>query len=407
MTKISGFKFFVIGFLIAVFIVPLLFIGNLSDERRERKESFYEQTGKIWGSGRTLAPPVLLKDPGSLNDIYRISDTFNVKGDFKAESRKKGRYQVPFYTADLEISGRIQRETSEKMFLLLPVSDTEHVKSISIQINNKTVKVVKNSYGFYAEVHEKFSDFAEYKIRLAFYGVDHVHFLPVSKEGVIHISSNWKDPNFTGSALPIERTINADGFSSVWSYSRDSNWTYNNTFLFNYMYYPDDDDTNKTLENETFGVKFIIPVDSYHLVDRVIKYGSLFIVLTFLAFFIFEIRYGKHIHPVQYIFIGAALTIFYLLLLSISEYTGFTPAYAIATAAVTSMIYLYSKILLEGGMKSNLLGAGLLSLYGSLYVLINLEELSLLIGSVALFMILGIVMYTTRKVDWYKIFSFE
>jgi inner membrane protein len=134
-----------------------------------------------------------------------------------------------------------------------------------------------------------------------------------------------------------------------------------------------------------------------------VKYAVLFIVMTFVVFFLWEIACRGLLHPIQYLFVGFAICVFYLLLLSISEHTGFGPAYAIAAAATTLLVALYSAYVLGGLKEGVLMGSGLTTLYGFLYLLLRLEEYALLAGSIGLFLMLALLMLATRRVNWYEL----
>lgn len=161
--------------------------------------------------------------------------------------------------------------------------------------------------------------------------------------------------------------------------------------------------SSNLLEASAVGTELMTPVDFYRQVDRVIKYGVLFLVLTFATYFIFEIISNKRLHPFQYLLIGCSIILFYLLLLAFAEVIGFGGAYGIASLATIASISLYSHAILGKIQKrAALLVAGLLSvLYGYLYVLLQLEDWSLLFGAIGLFAVLATIMYITRNVDWY------
>jgi inner membrane protein len=150
-----------------------------------------------------------------------------------------------------------------------------------------------------------------------------------------------------------------------------------------------------------FGVALVSPIDAYRKVERSIKYGVLFITLVFTAFFLFEILASLRIHPLKYLLIGAALCLFYLALLSLSEFLIFLVSYVIAATAATSLISLYSLKVLNSGARTLIIAAGLVATYGFLYVILQLQDYSLLVGTIGLFIALAIVMYATRDIDWY------
>src|SRR5262249_45180104 len=153
----------------------------------------------------------------------------------------------------------------------------------------------------------------------------------------------------------------------------------------------------------SFGVSLIQPVDIYQQAERAVKYAALFIVMTFVVFFVWEVVGARLLHPIQYCFVGFALCVFYLLLVSLSEHVGFDAAYVAATAATTVLIALYSAHTLGGRMAGAAIGSGLIALYGFLYLLLRLEDYALLAGSIGLFAMLALLMYATRRVNWYEL----
>lgn len=154
------------------------------------------------------------------------------------------------------------------------------------------------------------------------------------------------------------------------------------------------------LENSAFGVDLFLPVDAYQKTERSTKYGVLFLLLTFLTFFLYEVFSGLSLHPMQYLLVGSALCLFYLLLLSISEHAPFGWAYLVAAIATVLLIGGYSAAVLRGRLRALLMTVVLGVLYGYLYVLLQLEDYALLLGAAGLFAILALVMYLTRRIDW-------
>jgi inner membrane protein len=152
-----------------------------------------------------------------------------------------------------------------------------------------------------------------------------------------------------------------------------------------------------------FGVEFVDPVDHYSMAERSVKYAGLLILLTFATLWLFEVRAAARVHPIQFLMLGGALCLFYLLLLSLSEHIPFIGAYALASIAVIGMVASYGVIVLGQLSRAIAIGAVVAMLYGYLYVLLVNEDYALLIGSIGLFLILGVIMYATRKVDWYSV----
>jgi inner membrane protein len=160
-------------------------------------------------------------------------------------------------------------------------------------------------------------------------------------------------------------------------------------------------DSTKAVSESLFGAQFLSILDAYRFVERSIKYGVLFLVLVFTTFFLFEVTARQKIHPFQYLMVGAALCLFYLLLLSISEFLGFGYAYLIAAVVSTILITWYCRFFLGGGVRTLMIGAGLAGVYTFLYITLRQQDYALLMGAIALFIVLAVVMYVTRKVDWY------
>jgi inner membrane protein len=236
-----------------------------------------------------------------------------------------------------------------------------------------------------------------FSIPLDFNGSDGVFFAPFGVQNEATLKSNWPDPAFRGSFLPAERSVRPDGFNATWKvsyYGRDypQSWTSRaGNERFNVQ----------SVTNSRFGANFLSILDAYRYVERSIKYGVLFLVLVFTTFFLFEVTARQKIHPFQYLMVGAALCLFYLLLLSISEFIGFSWAYLFAAVASTLLITWYCRFFLGGGMRTLMIGAGLAGVYTFLYITLRQQDYALLMGAIALFVVLAIVMYVTRKVDWY------
>jgi inner membrane protein len=154
---------------------------------------------------------------------------------------------------------------------------------------------------------------------------------------------------------------------------------------------------------ETFGVAFIDPVSAYVLSDRATKYGLLFIALTFVGVGLVEVLKRLRVHPVQYLLVGSALAVFFLLLVSLTEHLLFAWAYLAASAACTTLLAFYASFVLRGARAGAVFGAAIAALYGALYLLLQMEQSALVLGSLLLFAVLGAVMVATRRVDWYAL----
>jgi inner membrane protein len=223
-------------------------------------------------------------------------------------------------------------------------------------------------------------------------GTGDLHFFPAGEETWVDLSSPWPSPSFGGAYLPGEREVGDEGFSARWRVpylGRNLPQAWLDAGV----------DAGR-LYGSAFGVGLILPADGYQKTERSIKYGVLFILLTFVTFFLLELVSPARLHAMHYLLVGSALCLFYLLLLSLSEHLGFGPAYLLGAGGSTVLIGAYSRTVLASGRFALLLGGSLAALYGYLYVLLQAEDYALLLGSVGLFLILALVMYLTRRLDW-------
>lgn len=239
-----------------------------------------------------------------------------------------------------------------------------------------------------------------FRIDLAFRGTESVSFVPLAESTRIALASTWPHPSFQGRFLPNadSQQVSADGFSAVWEVSGLA--TEAPAALRAQVAADRPCGSGCT---DWLGVRFIEPVNVYSMADRALKYGILFIALSFAAFFLFELIKSLRIHPAQYLLVGLALALFFLLLLSLSEHIAFGLAYAVATLACVGLQGFYLSHVL-GSRRRGLAFAALLTLlFGALYGLLVSEDIALLMGSALLFGLLALTMVLTRDLDWYAL----
>jgi inner membrane protein len=219
-------------------------------------------------------------------------------------------------------------------------------------------------------------------------------FLPLGEQTRVRMSSPWPAPRFSGAFLPASRQLLSSGFQAEWyvvSLSRG---------------YPqawrEGEVRPQALQASRFGVDLMVPVDTYQKVLRSVKYGILFVLLPFLVFFLFEVFSGRKVHAMQYLLVGFAECLFYLLLLSVSEHLGFAWTYLLAALATLGLIAFYAGFALGDRRRGLLLAPVLAAAYAFLYAALQSEDYALLIGTLGLFVILAGLMILTRKVDWYR-----
>jgi inner membrane protein len=214
----------------------------------------------------------------------------------------------------------------------------------------------------------------------------------VGKQSNIAIQSSWPDPSFSGSFLPVERSVSASGFAAQWQ-----------VLHFNRQFPQIWSDGQYTIFSDLVSVNLLDPVDAYRQTERSGKYAFLFIGLTFFALFLVEVLNRQAIHPIQYLLIGFGLVLFYLLLLAFSEHIAFLLAYTLASLAIITIITAYIFFVLRSVRLGVLLGGLVAILYTFLYILLQLQDYSVLVGSIGLLLLLVITMYVTRNVNWFTI----
>jgi len=378
-------------------LIPISMVSSLVDERKQRQAEAVTAMSGSWGGTNTVIGGLFFSSGGETV----MPEKTEIDGEINAEIRQKGIFKIPFYTANLIIKANFDNSSTNdgKKILNLSIfnNNTPEIKYVringaevpfSVRVNGSIPNAliignypgIRNSEGKGGNV---------ITVSLSLKGIDRLMFLQISKKTVLTLMSDWTDPNFTGSILPAKRVIEKNGFHANWELSELLNSSGKSLQILS--------------EDETFGVSLFMPVNVYTQTDRSIKYAILFIGFTFLAFFLFEIFGSLRIHPFQYLLVGFALIIFYLILLSLSEFLNFTVSYLIASASTITLIVMYSRKILMTKGRTFLMGAMLAILYTFLYILLQLEQYSLLLGSIALFAVLAAVMYLTRNLNWYEL----
>lgn len=364
-----------------------------------------------------LAPPAQLRVNGGTQLTPRArglhaTQVFNLKSTLTAQwsdlSSLKPEHTHP--------GSRMQ---CGPVLLMLAVSDARGIRQIDLKLNGVTQEVRSGTFlgSFPRGIHvglpasQDLSAPMTVEVQLELVGTEQLAFVPVGKANTIELRSNWPHPSFGGQFLPTEHHISDSGFDAVWRVSALSSTAqqelramHRTCALGSAGLYPDDSEAavaHATGCAETLGVTFIDPSNTYALSNRATKYGLLFITLTFVAVGLFELMRSLRVHPVQYFLVGAAISCFFLLLVSLSEQLPFSTAYAIAAGACVTLLTYYASHILRSWKHGMPFGLGIGILYGLLFVLLRLEQKALIVGAIALFMVLTLVMMLTRKVDWY------
>lgn len=427
------FKMVVTGLLILGLLIPLMMVRGMIFERQQRRDQVVSEVSATWGHAQILGGPVLTvpyqvhskDEKGKVTTWTQLAhflpETLKVDGRLLPELRRRGIFDVAVYRADLHTTGTFVRPSFtewriapqdilwDQAWLSIGVPDMRGIKrGVRLVWGRKVLQLSPG--GGVAELWSTglrvpitgLGQAAEkeafpFAFDLSLNGSQRLSFLPFGKETAVTLRSSWPDPSFAGSFLPDRRRVDASGFEASWSVPYFGR-SYPQQWL---EAQRERVVTGSMVQDSAFGVDLYLPVDVYQKTERSVKYGMLFLVLTFLAFFLFEVFSPVSLHPMHYLLVGSALCLFYLLLLSISEHIPFGAAYAVASAGIVTLISGYSLTILRGSRRALTLSGMLVVLYGYLYVLLQAEDYALLLGSLGLFVILALVMYLTRRVDWY------
>lgn len=426
-----AFRVVAIGALILCLQIPVLFTYGLLGERESTKRSAVREIGASWGQSQEVVGPYLvipyrvarvaLDQEGNTitswsdRDATFLPESLDVEADLDGQIRRRGIYQASVYGSHITMSGSFTRpelpswgEADTEVLwdqarLMLEITDSRGFRdAVELDWAGETYafepgerRLPGNRQAVQALLSEDAMerDDTEFRMDFTLNGTGSLRFAPVGRRTETHLSGTWPTPSFQGSWLPEESEITAEEFSATWtipSLGRNfpQNWTGN---LTNVPFIAQ------------FGVDLLTPVDAYRQTERSLKYELLFLALTFAPLWLFEVLAGIRLHFIQYGLIGAAVCLFYLLELSLSEHIGFAGAYSLAASMIAGLVTSYAWSILGSVSRAASMGGIISGLYGFLYVLISLEDFALLAGSLALFLVLAALMYTTRRVNWFQL----
>ncbi len=417
-----------IGLLILVLMIPLGMIEGLVYERSQLYDLDRNDIGRSWGEAQIVGGPILVV-PFShtrlvngqavvvLDELYVLPERLEISGSAEAEERRRGIYEVPVYTTRLRATGTFAPVAFDSEYqdlqvrwdqaaIALPISDARSVRE-PIVLGSGNGATVFSAGGarvpglrpvliapYAALSSPPVSSPQDFAFQLVLGGTGALSFLPLGDETHVTLESNWPSPSFGGAFLPNERNVDAAGFTAEWRVldlgrGYPSSWTRSNP--------------PQTVEASAFGVELITPIGVHEAALRATKYGVLIIGFTFVAYFLFELFAALRLHALQYLLIGLANAVFYLLLLALAEHVGFAPAYAASAVASTALITSYSGAVLGSLRRSVPIGGLMTALYGYLYVTLQAEDYALLFGALGVFAMLAGFMYLTRRVDWFAV----
>lgn len=419
--------------LVLLFLIPLTMIRRLVLERKDRSVAAEQEIMSLWGGAQTIAGPFIAvpyrklvsfeTDRGEKTEevtawFFLTPDTLEIEGDMTTEARKRGIYEVPVYHSDITVSGTFGRPVIDSLHiegegiywkdahLVVELPDMHALlPGTELLWNGREAELTSGAgvLGLYQGSLQ--SDLSAggpegipgtFLLNLTLRGAGSLSFVPAGKETTVRLRSDWPAPSFDGAFLPSERELmDADGFTALWS-------VHSLARSFPGMWIQGEVDTWSILES-SFGVNLFKPVDLYAMAERSVKYGILFILVPFLVFFLFEVFSSRSVHIMQYLMIGIANTVFYLLVLSVSEHLGFTQAYLLGASATTALVTFYAAAVLSAGKRGLLMAPVMAGLYVFLFTALQSEDYALLIGSIGLFVMTALVMVLTRRVNWYAL----
>lgn len=418
-----------VGLLALLLLIPILRIGELVKERQGRAEGAVAEIASKWGNSQSIIGPALVVPytertssvsatgapvvTGRPGNAIFLPKRLQAEGKVDSETRKRGIFSVPVYRLDLNVEGEFARPDFASLgldpatadwsraHLVVSIADVRAIQEQnSVRWNDKEVPFLPGT-GSFSEFQTGIqaavgADAAaagyRFSFPLALNGSSALSLAPFAETTTVKLSSDSANPSFQGNWLPTDRSVSSGGFEATWAIpflgrNYPQAWT-------------DATALRPAIDVSLFGVELVEPVNAYSMTDRSLKYAALFLLLTFAVMWLIEVLGRVRVHPIQYLLLGAALCLFYLLELSLSEHLGFAAAYAIASLAVVGMVGAYSWVIFRQRARAATVTGAVAGLYAYLYVLLRNEDYALLMGSVGLFLILGAIMYSTRKVDW-------
>lgn len=424
-------KALLVAGLIVLLLVPLLLVKGLVDERAAYADGVGDDIARGWGGSQTIVGPflvvpyvaaetVIVDGRETRREVLRalsvLPQRFEAAATAGTEVLKRAIYAVTGYRADVALSGTFAPLTRADLpddavrvdwgraMLAIGISDPSGLRDGVGLARDGAAKLpfepglpgggrgIHVSPFVGVPVEADGLPGLAFSIPLALSGTETLTIAPVGRTSVVSMASDWPHPSFTGGFLPAERSVGAEGFRASWTI-------------------PDlarpvpqalvgVDAVIDGFADASLGVRFLDPVDFYALVDRAVKYGILFLVGAFGGVFAMDLASRGRFHPVQYVFVGVAIVLFYVLLLALAEVIGFSPAYAVAAASLVLQLAAYVGVALRSRRAGLAMAAVLVVAFALLYGLLQLQAYALLVGAVAAFLLLTAAMFLTLKVDW-------
>ncbi len=416
-------RMFLVAFIGIGLLIPITLVQSLIHERNGRRDEAVKEISDKWGQAQTIAGPILTVPVRSTirgekgSTTYRtdylhcLPENLIVRSQLIPQIRYRGIYRVVLYSARVDLRAQLDyRHLNsyenpdrhllwEEAFLTVGIRDLKGISSVSELkwdsadlspnpgLRNKDV--VQVGFTAFPKIDPS-TGLSTFSMKAGINGSGQIQIVPLGKTTEFEVSSAWGAPSFIGSFLPESRNVTAQSFSATWKILH-LNRNYPQLWW----------NQEHSVDSSAFGVRLLLPVDEYQKNSRSVKYAAMFILLIFIAFLMTDILTGTALHPIQYALVSFALVLFYVLLLSLSEHISFNASYLVASLTIVVTVSLYTKAITGRGAVAGLIAGLLTAQYAFLFLLMQLEDWSLLLGSIGLFVILVIVMYLTRKIDWF------
>lgn len=429
-----GAKLITVAFLSLLLLIPSSLVTDLIHERQGRQEEVKKEVANSWAGNQYIGGPVLvipyktwMEDRDSkgnvstkevIQHVFLLPDELHVEANTEPKVLHRGIFDAVVYHATVNVKGAFAALDLkkvgvdphflqwEKAQLIVGVSDVKGLQKIpTLNLSGVTqemesdfsgLNVFENSLSTNIDLSENQSTKKTFSFALNLRGSEGLYFMPLGKNTHIAIEGKWANPSFAGAYLPEKRAIDDSTFQAVWNVPH-FNRPYPQQWLG-----ADGTKIRNSASAYYCGSSFLLSVDQYQKTMRSAKYAMLIVMLTFVSLLFTELITKRHVNIIQYVLIGGAMVVYYSLLLSFSEQVGFNWAYLIASAATIILVGIFIFSILKNKGTAALLAGILAVFYLFIYVIIQLQELALLVGSVGLFITIALLMYTSSKVHWEK-----
>ena len=417
-------KLVLMGIIVLGLMIPLTLLRGLVSERREMRDQAVATVAQGWGGELVLGGPILrvpfeterkgasAESIREVHDLFVLADDLNIEAHLEqAPPRRVSLYEVPVYTVKARLTGRFRMPVVRlaagagpygwtKARLRLPLSDVRSVRQlVAASVGGRALQFEPSKSAGPAGIEAAidlslYAPDAElpFTIELVLAGSRSMAVIPTASTTTLRLAADWPDPQFQGAFLPARYDVHAGGFAAQWQVL-----ALNRSFGQSWV---DNEISVERLQSSSFGVNLYQSVDVYQRTERAVKYALLFIVLTFLSFFGWEKLSDVRVHAMQYLFIGLALSTFYLLLIALSEHIDFAWSFWLGAGALVALLGSYVGGFTARASRGGVVAGLMVGVYAVLYLLVLSEDYALLLGSIVLFVALATLMLATRRIRW-------